>query len=182
MICQECNQRPATLHFTKIVNGEKATIQLCEKCAQEKGEFFTTDGSAGFSINDLLAGILSLDNVMQKTNSNPTPTSHVIQCKECKMTFQQFIKVGRFGCANCYDAFKERLTPILKRLHSGNITHGGKVPERIGGSIHLKKKVQQLRAELRILIEQEEFEKAATVRDQIRSLEINLANGEGKES
>ncbi|WP_326255781.1 UvrB/UvrC motif-containing protein [Lederbergia lenta] len=140
------------------------------------------DGSAGFSINDLLAGILNLDNVMQQTTSKPTPTAHVIQCDECKMTFQQFIKVGRFGCANCYNAFKERLTPILKRLHSGNIIHGGKVPERIGGSIHLKKKVQQLRAELRVLIEQEEFEKAANVRDQIRSLENNLVNGEGKDS
>ena len=26
MICQECNQRPATLHFTKIINGEKAGV------------------------------------------------------------------------------------------------------------------------------------------------------------
>ena len=23
MVCQECNQRPAALHFTKIINGEK---------------------------------------------------------------------------------------------------------------------------------------------------------------
>ena len=30
------------------------------------------------------------------------------------------------------------------------------------------------------LIAEEEFEKAAVVRDQIRSLENNLANGEGK--
>ena len=40
MICQECNQRPATLHFTKIINGEKTEVHLCEKCAQEKGEMF----------------------------------------------------------------------------------------------------------------------------------------------
>ncbi|MEK3888967.1 UvrB/UvrC motif-containing protein [Bacillus sp. FSL K6-3431] len=182
MICQECNERPATLHFTKVVNGEKMVIQLCEKCAHEKSEFFMMDGSAGFSINDLLAGILNLDNVMQQQHAHPPTAAHVIQCGECKMTFQQFIKTGRFGCANCYYAFKGRLTPILKRLHSGNIIHGGKVPERIGGSIHIKKKVQQLRAELNMLIEQEEFEKAANVRDQIRSLENNLTNEEGKSS
>ena len=39
MICQECNKRPATLHFTKIINGEKEQFQLCEQCAQEKGEY-----------------------------------------------------------------------------------------------------------------------------------------------
>ena len=39
MICQECNQRPATLHFTKIINGEKEQFHFCEQCAQEKGEY-----------------------------------------------------------------------------------------------------------------------------------------------
>lgn len=48
----------------------------------------------------------------------------------------------------------------------------------MGGSIHIKKKIQQLKEELRSLIEKEEFEKAAELRDQIRSLESNLANGE----
>lgn len=38
MLCQECNKRPATLHFTKIVNGEKTEFHICESCAREKGE------------------------------------------------------------------------------------------------------------------------------------------------
>ncbi|MBS4179703.1 UvrB/UvrC motif-containing protein [Lederbergia citrea] len=180
MICQECKERPATLHFTKVVNGEKTAIQLCEKCAQEKGEFFMMDGAGGFSFNDLLAGLLNLDPSIQQAQSAPSPTHQIIQCEVCKMTFQQFINIGRFGCANCYEAFKGQMTPILKRLHSGNIQHGGKVPKRIGGSIHLKKQVQLLKEELRSLVVQEEFEKAAEVRDQIRSLENNLSNGEGK--
>lgn len=37
MLCQECNKRPATLHFTKIVNGEKTEFHICETCAKEKG-------------------------------------------------------------------------------------------------------------------------------------------------
>lgn len=31
MMCQECGQRPATLHFTKIVNGDKTEFHLCER-------------------------------------------------------------------------------------------------------------------------------------------------------
>ncbi len=65
--------------------------------------------------------------------------------------------------------FKSKLTPIIKRLHSGNTHHGGKIPARIGGAIHLKKQVSQLKEEMQALVEAEEFEKAAEVRDQIRS-------------
>lgn len=39
MVCQECGNRPATLHFTKIVNGEKTEFHICEHCAREKGDF-----------------------------------------------------------------------------------------------------------------------------------------------
>ena len=35
MICQECQERPATLHYSKVINGEKTDIHLCEKCADE---------------------------------------------------------------------------------------------------------------------------------------------------
>ncbi|HEY4551733.1 MAG TPA: UvrB/UvrC motif-containing protein [Bacillaceae bacterium] len=177
MICQECHERPATVHFTKIVNGEKTTVQLCERCAQDKGEFFMMENNSGFSINNLLAGLMNFNPAAQQTKSQ-TESHSILQCENCKMTYQQFVNIGRFGCAHCYETFREQLTPIIKRLHSGNIKHGGKVPERMGGSIHIKKKIQQLKEELRSLIEKEEFEKAAELRDQIRSLESNLANGE----
>jgi protein arginine kinase activator len=66
MICQECNQRPAALHFTKIINGEKTEVNLCEKCAQEKGEMFMINGGSGFTFNNLLAGLLNIDTTVQK--------------------------------------------------------------------------------------------------------------------
>ncbi len=178
MICQECKERPASLHFTKVVNGEKTVIQLCEQCAQEKGDIFLMDGGSGFSINDLLAGLLNPS--FQNTSPHSALGSQIVQCDVCGMTYQQFANVGRFGCANCYNAFRNQLIPILKKLHSGNIAHGGKVPTRIGGSLHLKKKIQEYKSELVALIEHEEFERAAEVRDQIRSLEKKLAEGEEK--
>lgn len=179
MICQECKERPASLHFTKVVNGEKTVIQLCERCAREKGELYLLQGGAGFSINDMLAGLLNVDPPYQQAAPESIPGG-VIQCEVCKMTYPQFAKIGRFGCANCYRAFHHQLAPIIKRLHSGNITHGGKVPARIGGSLHLKKQIGILRENLNILVQNEEFEKAAEVRDQIRSLEKKLVEGEEK--
>jgi protein arginine kinase activator len=177
MICQECNQRPAALHFTKIVNGEKTEVHLCEKCAQEKGDMFVFNGGSGFAFNNLLAGLLNIDPSFQKPEKNPFHQEEILQCDHCGMTFPQFIKVGRFGCAHCYESFQEQLIPVLKRLHSGNWCHNGKIPKRIGGGIHLKKQIDELKSKLKDYISQEEFENAAVVRDEIRTLEKKLSEG-----
>lgn len=174
MICQECQEHPATLHFTKIINGEKTELHYCEKCAQENGEMFMFDGEPGLSINNLLAGLFNFDPIFQQAKQETIPRNDILQCENCKMTFKQFLNVGKFGCAHCYDTFKDQLTPILKRLHSGNFEHHGKIPKRIGGSIHIKKQIKQLRSELQDAIQSEEFEKAADIRDQVRALEAQL--------
>jgi protein arginine kinase activator len=180
MICQECNQRPATLHFTKIVNGEKTEVNLCEKCAQEKGEMFMFSGESGFTFNNLLAGLLNIDTSFKQKNKSTFQREEVLQCDRCGMTFPQFVKIGRIGCSHCYDTFKDELKPVLKRLHSGNWTHTGKIPKRSGGGIQLRKRIEDLKSELRNTIIQEEFEKAANLRDEIRSLEQELTeNQEG---
>ena len=174
MICQECNQRPATLHFTKIINGEKGEFHLCEKCAQEKGEMFMFN-SSGFSINNLLAGLFKMEpSFQQQTQKDPFEKEEILQCDHCSMTFPQFVKVGKFGCSHCYSAFREQLVPIFKRLHGGNFTHKGKIPQRIGGTMHIKKNIEELKAQLKELISKEEFEKAAIVRDEIRLLDQKL--------
>ena len=102
----------------------------------------------------------------------------VAQCPQCSMSFPQFVKVGRFGCATCYDAFREQLTPIVKRLHSGNSMHNGKIPKRVGGDLHVRKTIDQLKQTMKSLISAEEFEKAAETRDQIRELERKLSAGQ----
>lgn len=174
MSCQECNQRPATLHFTKVVNGEKAEFHLCEKCAQEKGEMFMLGSGSGFSINNLLAGLLNIQPSFQGSGQDPFQQEKVLQCEQCSLTFQQFIKVGRFGCASCYETFKDQLNPILRRLHSGNSSHSGKIPARIGGTIHLRRNIDDLKNHLKEMISKEEFERAAELRDEIRNLEKQL--------
>jgi protein arginine kinase activator len=175
MICQECNQRPATLHFTNFSNGEKTEMHLCERCAQEKGEMFMMNQGPGFSINNLLAGLLNMEPAFKAKAKEPVPQEKVIQCDTCSLTFPQFVKVGRFGCANCYDAFREQLSPVIRRLHSGNSSHNGKIPKRIGGNIQLQRNIASLKKTLSEHIAREEFEKAVELRDQIRTLEKTLA-------
>lgn len=170
MICQECNQRQASLHFTKIVNGQKTEIHICDQCAKERGEQFP--GTNSFSIHQLLSGLLNFDQPLQ-AHSNVEKQTSELTCEQCHMTYEQFTRVGRFGCAHCYKSFESRLDPVFKRVHSGNYMHQGKVPARIGGEIQLQRKINLLKTELKAYVAKEEFEKAAEIRDKIRSLENN---------
>ncbi len=168
MICQECNQRQASLHFTKIINGEKTEFHICEQCAKEKGEQFP--GTNSFSIHQLLSGLLHFDQPVQAEQDTAQVGTELV-CDKCEMTYEQFTRVGRFGCAHCYKSFESKLDPILKRVHSGNHTHAGKLPERIGGGIQLQRQIDALKQQLKSYIEEEEFEKAAELRDEIRLLD-----------
>lgn len=172
MECQECHQNPASLHFTQIINGQKTETHLCEQCAREKGEIM----SGGFSISNLLSGLLNLDYPLSSTQTNKQfENIDTVQCKQCGMTFHQFSKIGRFGCSHCYETFSSKLDPIFRRVHSGNTTHEGKIPKRIGGNLHLTKEISELKDQLQKSIQLEEFEKAAELRDKIRSLEQLLS-------
>jgi len=163
LICQECGKKPATLHFTKIVNGDKKEYHICEACARDKGEGIP--GSAnGFSIHSLLSGLLDFERVEQGAKQE------TLRCEDCGLTYAQFSKIGRFGCSSCYRSFESKLDPLFKRVH-GNTVHVGKIPKRSGGIIQTKREIERLRRELHARIDNEEFEAAAQIRDRIRELE-----------
>lgn len=170
MICQECGTKPATLHFTKIVNGEKNEFHICESCARERGEGIPGTPN-GFSIHSLLSGLLDFD----PTGIASSPKTQTVRCEECGLTYSQFSKIGRFGCSSCYLHFADRLDPLLKRVH-GSTVHIGKIPKRSGGQIQYKREIEQLRRDLQDRIEREEFESAAHIRDRIRELERKIVD------
>lgn len=177
MLCHECNEREATLHFTKILNGEKTEIHLCDTCAREKGEYIP--GSNGFSIHQLLSGLLNFEQPLTNSTTNRQFRKEEDQCKKCGMTYHQFARAGRFGCAQCYQTFSSKLDPILKRVHSGNVAHIGKIPKRIGSGIQIHRQIQNFKHQLQQHIAKEEFEEAAKLRDEIRSLEKKVEQENG---
>lgn len=168
MMCQECGEKPASLHFTKIINGEKTEFHLCESCARDKGELLP-GGHNGFSIHHLLSGMLNFGYGDQK-KAEAKATPNELRCETCGLTYKQFSKIGRFGCSDCYHHFESVLEPLFRRVH-GNTAHSGKVPERTGGKLKRKRELAELREKLQHLVAREEFEEAAAVRDQIRVLE-----------
>lgn len=181
MKCEKCHNHPATLHLTQIVNGQKKEIQVCEKCAKQQG--YLSYPGEGYSLHDLLTGLFSIDsNKLQVKETDPFHQKEEVQCSKCKLTFDDFQRIGKFGCANCYTAFSDKLDHIFRRVHSGNMKHVGKIPKRIGGNLHAKKELKMYREKLQQHIEREEFEKAAEVRDLIKELEYEKNKQAGDHS
>ena len=86
------------------------------------------------------------------------------------MTAGEFRKLGRVGCSNCYEYFSDYMPGLIKRIH-GNSRHTGKVPVRGEAKLAEKQNIVLLREELQRAIQEEHFERAAELRDEIRVLE-----------
>lgn len=177
MDCQECHQRSATLHFTQLINGKKIDTHVCEVCAKELG--YMTHPEESYSLHNLLAGLFDFESNQLKTNFEQELD---LRCPNCDLKFTEFKNTGKFGCAECYHTFSKQIEPILKRVHSGNTKHEGKIPKRQGDHLHVKKQLEAYQDQLKQLVEREEFEEAAIVRDQIKTVKSDNLNLEAGDS
>ena len=162
MLCDICGKNPATVHLTEIIDEQMSELHLCEECARHKSEQMEQQ----FGLSDLLAGMTEFT----KSNNKEIETAEAVKCASCGLTYADFKKVGRLGCADCYNTFKKYLAPLLKRIH-GSCQHFGKSPIKVTKQLKKKIDMQELRAKLQKAIEAEAFEEAARIRDQIKELE-----------
>ncbi|HYE17316.1 MAG TPA: UvrB/UvrC motif-containing protein [Tepidisphaeraceae bacterium] len=166
MKCDSCN-KPATVHLTEIRNGKKIEKHLCEQCAAQS-EGLPVKGHT--PINELLTNFVMAHSGLQKELGTT--------CENCGITWAEFRQHGLFGCEKDYDLFEKDLTPLLHRAHEGQTHHVGKVPARGGGSaagsVPKKRKsadATKLKKELQRAVENEDYERAAQLRDAIKEAE-----------
>jgi protein arginine kinase activator len=161
MLCELCKQAQATVHLTEIVNEQMSELHLCETCANRKG----AQVESHFGLADLLSGLAEFSKTQESEELGGQA------CPTCGMSYDDFRKVGRLGCAACYTTFKRSLGTLLKRIH-GSPLHMGKSPVRVAAPARSSKaEFLDLKRRLERAIDSEEFEQAAKLRDQIRRLE-----------
>ena len=163
--CDKCS-KPATIHLTDIVNGKKSEVHLCEECAMADGLVKAT-----LPLNQLLQGLGltqggSSGGALVKSSEPPELT-----CEVCGLTFGEFRQQGLLGCPHDYDAFAPALEALVERAQEGSAHHMGKVPGKAGRDQKRATALLRLRANLRTAIGQEDYERAAALRDQIKELE-----------
>ena len=169
MNCKNCGKPNACVHLTDIIDGEKRTRVLCEKCAAEMG--FVIDPkliqAATSQLQKLIAPLLVTSPSPEPKEAAPIPSG---ACPNCGMTWAEFRKTNRFGCPEDYELFSGFLDEILVEIH-GHTRHKGPVPERYKNRFSINERARNLRAEMEEAVKREEFERAAGLRDQITALE-----------
>lgn len=162
MICESCGKNEAHVHLTKIINGKKQELNICESCAKELEDF-----QSPFSFQNILSGIMDYMSPSTQTTQSYEPT-----CKSCGATYSQFKKTGLLGCSDCYEGFAPYINTVIKRVQ-GNTEHVGKIPKKQGKHIMEKKRLTKLKENLQKAIASEEYEKAAEIRDMIKSFQAD---------
>lgn len=162
MLCQNCKKNEANTQIKRIVGGEAAEYRLCKGCAAALG-FLDSFSDFGLNFSEMFGGFLGDSPV--STLSNRT-----IRCEKCGSTFDDIVKAGKIGCADCYGLFYDKLLPSLQRIH-GRTRHEGKIAQSAGEEIKKERKIKELQREMDGAIQEQNFEYAAKIRDQIRDIE-----------
>ena len=158
MKCELCHIRPPESVVWKEIDGEMRELYVCKECAEnERGKKkVPSRGNApeGICMNLDLSGLTPAqihDKVMESITKLNLPKAiqqaildrlpipewmkvpdlikeNDVQCPSCKRMFSEAISTWRFGCAYCYEAFREKMEKYsaLKR----NTRYLGKVPGR----------------------------------------------------
>ncbi|MFS8637713.1 MAG: UvrB/UvrC motif-containing protein [Gemmatimonadota bacterium] len=162
MLCDHCGENEAVIHLTQIVDNQMSTYHLCEKCAEAKGlEPGINTGT--FPLSDFLA--------QMGKGTGAEGGGAAGACAFCGLRLEDFKKTGRLGCPHCYVTFEGHLRGLLRRLH-GSTQHVGKVylpPDPTDAE--RQQRLSGLRRKLDQAVANEDFERAAELRDQIRALE-----------
>lgn len=171
MLCQVCKKKEATVHYTKIINGQIEELHMCDECAATNNEF---EFDTTFSFHKLLTGLI--DSIQGETIKKE---AEEITCPFCGLTYAEFRQTGKFGCSQCYNTFKSSLNPLFRGIHGYN-KHIGKVPKRANKTLAQKREIDKLRNKMNELVANEAFEEAAILRDKIKKLENELDGQRGE--
>lgn len=185
MRCERC-EREATIHEVIIAQGKKQERHLCESCARQAG----LSSDPHLPIAQLITGF------MLGPNHPPAPANQpagkpvapapraVTRCAGCATTYAAFKESGLLGCPACYDAFADRLGPLIERAHEGACHHVGKFPRRalrdcrtlgdrdrvevlLGSIREREERLESIRKALAKAVRDEDYERAAMLRDEL---------------
>jgi len=158
-------ENEATVHLTKVVEDGIKKEHLCKDCASKHG----VDTDPPTDMSEFLA------QVGAGSSSSGGRSSIVSTCPSCGMDRPRLKKSMRLGCRQCYDVFSEDLENVIQSMHHSD-QHVGKVPSSEGKRAQLTRQLAILQEKLGEAVLNEQFEQAATLRDQIKALQTEMVS------
>ena len=103
MKCQQC-EKPATFHITELTSGKPQEVHLCESCA--RNYLTETPSEEVEPAVGNLSGMLAQQMAVGETAEELARLERKA-CPVCGITFLEFLKERRLGCANYYSFFAD---------------------------------------------------------------------------
>lgn len=167
-LCQLCRKRPATTHLTEVpLHGEAHTLHACSSCLKAMGLELDREPIPVAEILDAAAS--GVAPVAQKSEPATETVEVGKTCDECGLRWEEFLESNRFGCANDYTVFRDKVSEVLKEIHDTD-SHVGKRPGD-GPSDTATLEKRSLERQLEAAVREEHYEDAARLRDRLSSLE-----------
>ena len=166
--CTSCNKAIATIHILDLKEGAISEEKhLCPNCADQTG---VVQQQKVPNVKQSFAETLDL---IGSIKSDPDRST---ACPACGLSLKEFKVRGRMGCPRCYEVFRDALIPVLERVHDATC-HRGRTPGSGSAPPAPADVLTDLRQRLEHAIGNENYEEAASLRDQIRNYEES--GGEG---
>ena len=177
MLCQICHINEASIHIQEVLGSTKTTLHLCPECAESNGINGQANGNLKLAAiaYKITAQKLGLETWNSDQDAPRTPPR---TCPNCGLDSDQLATNGRLGCPTCYETFDDLIAPHLARIHRGT-KHTGHHPKNTPATPRaepwreLADQLKRLEDDLVRAVQSEQYEDAATLRDQIRRLNEN---------
>lgn len=167
MKCEKCGNE-AMFHYQSEINGEKSEYHLCADCAKAEGfgellDFKPRSMFDGFFGEPFFARPMSLmDSFFESPFGLLSDGFFGSRMLAPTLSLPRvMVKVDEDGCKG--ECSPKSTETAEKMSHN--------IPRNAGEELQAKRRLHQLKHELKCAIHSEEFEKAAELRDKIRELE-----------
>lgn len=157
MLCDNCGADSET--YLILQEGLEQERRLCRDCAARLG--YLGAGAGGPTGRELSGSPMR---ALNETGAGLADEEK--SCPNCGLNASSLSRDGKLGCALCVTVFRRELTSLWRRNGRAQ-PYAGKAPGSSSGS----SAAQRLHEALANAIQQEDFERAATLRDRLRELE-----------
>lgn len=153
MLCDSCHQREATVHLTQVINGYRSEKHLCEQCADK----YTENGPMNFgNIHHFFHNDMnSIFNAFRQGMSQFQPSGIL-----------SGLVNGEFNPQETFNGSEDIPSRIRVNLDDPEVSQMNQLK-----SNERSIKLMELHKKLNQMVDSENYEEAAKIRDEIHHLE-----------
>jgi len=183
-LCQDCAAQYLT--NPSICSEIKTSQEKREETVQELQGMITEmqDKTVPMTPALLLKNLVERLNGKKAKPEESAPPAPEPRCPGCQSSAKDIAKIKKLGCMKCFDFFGKSILIVLNKIH-GHTSHVGKVPKRWAleqakamakkealakKKIPVEQTIEELEELLREAVRDEDYDKAAQVRDRLKAI------------